>query len=88
MQGSDPINFSPLEKSTDFLTLKVQAKFFAGRVAYTKEEAEILKTWIQENDSNKMYAFFVETVLKGGEFSHKSFINSDLYRIFDEFHVL
>ena len=87
LRSSDPINFKTLQRDPQFLKLKVQAKFSAGRSNYSKIEKEILKEWILENGAEQMYEYFLNVVLKLQRDAHRTFIHSDLYYIFKEMGV-
>ncbi|MBA3815412.1 MAG: DUF3638 domain-containing protein [Parachlamydiaceae bacterium] len=87
-QSFEPIkNIESIETSPEFLKLKVQAKFFAGRSYYDDYEMVELKAWLVENDPQKMYAYFTGKVLLGKEDSLKDFSYSALYRAFDDLGV-
>lgn len=66
-----------VELSQEFIKLKVQAKFFAGRSHYDDREIKYLKeTWLIENGPQKMYDYFNGKVLLGREDSLKDFYNT------------
>lgn len=90
MQGFDPIkNPESVENSPEFLKLKVQAKFFAGRSNYDDKEIVQLKAWLQEkgNDPQRMYAYFTGKILLNKEDSLQDFTHSSLYRAFGDLGV-
>ena len=63
-QGAESINDPKnVEKSAEFIKLKVQARFYAGRSNYREEELVQLKEWLKECGPQQMYDYFLGSVL-------------------------
>jgi hypothetical protein len=81
-EGSDPFPIEAVEKTTEFVQLRAQAKFFAGHTHFTDEELPLLEKWFITNDPVKMRLHFETKVLRNRAFSETEYETSPLKRLF------
>ncbi|MBS0629176.1 MAG: DUF3638 domain-containing protein [Verrucomicrobia bacterium] len=81
-QGPEPIDLMALEQSGKFIRLKVQAKFFDGRIHYTADELPQLERWIRECGYEAMQKLFEQKILANKGYSQQHYASSSLHKLF------
>jgi hypothetical protein len=83
-QGSDRIDIDAMERNSQMIQLKTQAKFFKGGLHYSDTEIEYLKKWIGEKGHKRMYDLFHGAILNNHPDAIARFENSDIGKVFSE----
>ncbi len=71
-----------LDQNESFIRLSAQAKFYAGRINYTKDELKHLESWFSEKDVNEMEELFTKTILTNKDYMRRLYVGSDIDRLF------
>ncbi len=81
-QSPEPVDLTALEQNDQFIRLRVQAKFFDGRIHYTPEELPRLERWIREYGYEPMQQLFERRILTNKGYSQQHYPVSSLYKLF------
>ncbi len=75
-----------LEKSSEYLSLMAQVKFFNGNISnYSAKELEALKSWIDANGAKEVELFLLQKVLCMRPEDQRRYFASGLKRMIDSF---
>ncbi len=81
-QGPQPVDLAALQHDEKYVRLTVQAKFFDGRVHYSKDELPRLEKWIRQHGFEPMQQLFERKILSNKGYSQQQYEVSSLRKLF------